>query len=163
METKTSENNTCKPSVVHFILSNSYFVFFVLFVVGVMFHIYMPIPLFVKPLPPVLGVMFLFFGSYLILWAQNTSHKTKKQMLEKNVKRDFARGPYKYSRNPTHIGLTVVVLGFALLSNSMLVVVSLFFSSLITKFVFLRKEEKHLEKNYGQDYLDYKNKVRTWL
>jgi protein-S-isoprenylcysteine O-methyltransferase Ste14 len=105
----------------------------------------------------------ILLGSMLIYWAQSTSSSTKNEMEKEGVVRDFARGPYKYSRNPTHIGLAIMTLGLGLLINSLFSVVLTVIASLITKFIFVKEEELLLEKKYGQTYCDYKKKVNTWV
>ncbi len=99
----------------------------------------------------------------LILWAQTTSSKSKKKMLEQNVTREFARGPYKWTRKPTHIGIFVMILGFVIVTNSLYILLTLIVALFITKFFFISKEEKYLEQIYGDTYREYKKKVRTWI
>jgi protein-S-isoprenylcysteine O-methyltransferase Ste14 len=148
--------------MVHFILSHSYIVFLIAVVLGAVLHIAFPVELFTGRVYPYLGFAMIIAGSGLIYWAQATSSASQKDM-EKTGKRNFERGPYKYSRNPTHIGLTVMTLGLAFLLNSFFVAIFLIIASIITKFIFLRQEEDLLAKRYGQEYLDYKKKVSTWV
>lgn len=162
-ETKKEETNILKGSaMVHFILSHSYSVFLFAVVLGVIFDTFIPINIYQSQTYQYIGFVMIVLGSLLIYWAQSTSSKTKKEM-EEGASRDFARGPYKYSRNPTHIGLAVMTLGLGFLINSLFSVIFIIIAFLVTKSVFIKKEEGILEEKYGQTYCDYKKKVRTWL
>ncbi len=163
MDQKSITNeNTFKDGMVHYILSHSYIVFFMAVIVGVILDIIFPIDIFRGQLYQYVGLVMILLGTCLIYWAQSTASHTKKEMEEKG-ERDFARGPYKYSRNPTHIGLTIMILGLGFLLNSLFSVVLIIIASLLTKAIFLKEEESLLEEKYGQIYRDYKKKVRSWL
>ena len=72
-------------------------------------------------------------------------------------------GPYRLTRNPLYIVLTLVQITIAVWLNNAwilaLVIVSVF---VITQYA-IKREERYLEKIFGQDYLDYKQRVRRWL
>jgi protein-S-isoprenylcysteine O-methyltransferase Ste14 len=79
------------------------------------------------------------------------------------TERDFERGPYKYSRSPTHNGLTLMTLGLSLVINSFFTFLFMIAAALITRMIFLKEEEALLEKKYGEAYCEYKKKVHTWI
>jgi len=72
-------------------------------------------------------------------------------------------GPYRFSRNPSYVSLTLLYLGVGLILNNgwiwLLVVPVL----LIMDVWVVRKEERHLETKFGGDYVRYKAAVRRWL
>jgi protein-S-isoprenylcysteine O-methyltransferase Ste14 len=153
-----------RDGVVHLVLSHSYTVFLLAVILGVIFDIFIPTSYFGNYIFQYVGLVLVILGSLLIYWAQKTTNCTKKEEIEKGVLiRDFARGPYKYSRNPTHIGLTIMALGLGLIINSVFSVAFVVVAFLITKIFFVKKEEELLEKRYGDDYCNYKKKVCTWL
>lgn len=157
------EHGKVRPGKVHFVLSHSYVLFLVAVISGFILDIFVNIPILNNMLSKYIGIFFILLGSILIYWAQNTSAGLQKELKPKAEASDFAHGPYKYSRNPTHIGLTIMILGLALILNSFWSVVFLIVVSIISKFFYLSKEEELLEKRYGQIYLDYKKKVKTWV
>ncbi len=72
-------------------------------------------------------------------------------------------GPFRFSRHPMYLGMVIALLGVAIILGSLitfLVPIAFFVSMQI---VFIRHEEKALEQTFGQEYLDYKNRVRSWL
>jgi protein-S-isoprenylcysteine O-methyltransferase Ste14 len=72
-------------------------------------------------------------------------------------------GPFKYTRNPMYLTLTVVYLGSMLLFRlpwALVLLVPLF---LALHFGIVLPEEKYLESKFGEDYVTYKRRVRRWL
>lgn len=71
-------------------------------------------------------------------------------------------GPYKFSRNPMLSGTYLYYIGVLIaLWNLWALVVFVVVASLMTLQV--RSEEKRLEADFGQEYLDYKTKVRRFF
>lgn len=153
-----------RSGMVHFILSHSYMVFLVAVMLGAIFHTFSSVNIFSAPIYPYIGFVLLVAGSLLIYWAQSTSNCTKKEIQEgQKSERDFERGPYKFSRSPTHNGLTIMTLGLALILNSFFTFLFILIAAIITKLIFLKEEEILLEKKYGQTYCEYKKRVKTWI
>ena len=72
-------------------------------------------------------------------------------------------GLYKITRNPMYVGLLVILFGYAVWLGSLTPFLILpAFYWLITQMQ-IKPEERILEKKFGQEYLDYKNKVKRWL
>jgi protein-S-isoprenylcysteine O-methyltransferase Ste14 len=142
---------------VHSILARSYFLFFLLFLVGVfldlLFNLKIPDAVFTLPT----GFILILFASLLILWSQKTSRNLSKENLSKE---NFRKGPYRFTRTPTHLGLFFLILGFGIIINATFIVLSTFISFILTKLIFLKEEEKFLEQKYGAPYLEYKKVVR---
>jgi protein-S-isoprenylcysteine O-methyltransferase Ste14 len=152
-----------RSGMVHVILSQSYTVFLIAVFFGLILDLAWHITIFNDPFYSYAGFAMIVLGSVLAYWAQSTTRCTKKEMEDGLQERDFERGPYKYSRNPTHLGLTLMTLGLGFILHSFFSVVAIIFASLITKFIFLRKEERLLERKYGATYCEYKRKVKTWV
>jgi len=146
----------------HLVLSKSYLMYFFAVILGLIFYLIFNIS-FQGEIYLYTGFILMTLGTSLIYWAQHTSRCTKKEMLKGNQERDFERGPYKYSRSPTHFGLFLLTFGFGLLIGSLFIVIFTFIALMITKLFFLKKEEHLLEERYGKAYCDYKEKVSNWL
>jgi protein-S-isoprenylcysteine O-methyltransferase Ste14 len=71
--------------------------------------------------------------------------------------------PFSISRNPMYVGLTLMLLGLALLlgSVSSLIPVSLF--PPVMNRVFIRPEERQLAATFGADWERYRVTVRRWI
>ena len=72
-------------------------------------------------------------------------------------------GPYKYSRNPVYIFLCGVPIGLGIIFNTYWALFAFIPALIIVYYTAVKKEEKYLETKFGQDYLDYKTKIRRWL
>lgn len=72
-------------------------------------------------------------------------------------------GPYRWSRNPLYVALLLAYAGTAIAVDSawMLALVPPFF--LVLRYGVVAREERYLERKFGQAYVDYKAKVRRWL
>ncbi len=151
-----------KSFLVHTVLGHSYLVYFVTLVFGLLIDTYWMVRFNAPFLMPV-GFMLLFIGPALILWAQYTSHKLAVKQITVDPTThffDFARGPYTFTRSPTHLGLFLMIIGLGFLFNSVSIVTTTLIAFLITKYIFLAKEEKLLEEKYGEEYQKYKDKVK---
>ena len=74
----------------------------------------------------------------------------------------MTEGPYSFSRNPMLSGTYIYYMGVMIaLWNWWALVVFIVVAALMTLQV--RSEEKRLEADFGQEYLDYKNKVRRFF
>lgn len=72
-------------------------------------------------------------------------------------------GPYRYSRNPTYVSLSMLYVGLGFVFNNawiLLLVIPVLF---IMDRKVIAREEKHLEETFGKDYAQYKLAVRRWL
>ena len=75
----------------------------------------------------------------------------------------IASGPYRFTRNPMYLGMTMIQLGFGLWwpSTAVLILVPVAMI-LIDRFV-IAKEEGYLRETFGAAYDDYCRKVRRWI
>ena len=72
-------------------------------------------------------------------------------------------GPFRFSRNPDYIGQLLVYVGASAGSNSWWpILIAPFALGLIQRGV-LRREERYLEKKFGQEYRDYAANVHRWI
>ena len=72
-------------------------------------------------------------------------------------------GPFRYSRNPGYFGAAMVYAGIASLTNVLWVFLLLPVVLLMMQRTAIEREESYLEGNFGEEYLDYKARVRRWI
>lgn len=150
-----------RKGAVHFVLVHSYLIFLFAVILGVLFDTFLKSKIFSHNIYQGIGLLMIMISSILIYWAQSTSASFKG--IEKQEDSVFERGPYKYLRSPTHFGLFIMTLGFGLIINSLCSVIFTIITYIITKLIFLKKEEKLLENRYGEAYTKYKKKVKNWI
>lgn len=72
-------------------------------------------------------------------------------------------GLYRYSRNPMYLGMLLVLSGWAVwLGHVIAFAGPVLFAIVLTRIQIL-PEETALEARFGQEYLDYKARVRRWI
>lgn len=143
--------------LVHHTLAHSYTVYFFVLLFGVALDMLFPIKIF-NTTHMNIGLGLLVLSSALIVWAQRSSNHLAK--VEEVQKHHFHRGPYKYTRTPTHWGLFFLVLGFSLIINAFFITLLTVVSFFITKFIFVKRQEDILESRYGEPYKEYKKSVK---
>jgi len=151
------KNKNPHKNKVHKVLAHSYFFYFISFLLGLLLDFVFSIKIFNGNIMISIGVAFLIFGAFLIFWAQMSSHKLEKENMSKET---FCRGPYRYTRNPTHLGLFLLMLGFGLIANAFFVVIFSILYFMINKLTFIKKEEEILTQKYGVPYVEYKESVK---
>ena len=72
-------------------------------------------------------------------------------------------GIYRYSRNPVYLISCACPIGLGFIFMTYWAMFSFIPALIVVYFTAVKKEEKYLEKKFGQEYLDYKKKVRRWL
>ena len=72
-------------------------------------------------------------------------------------------GPFRYTRNPLYIVLSLTQLAIALWLNNPWILLLLPLSVIVITRYAIAREERYLEKLFGQDYLEYKARVRRWM
>ncbi len=73
------------------------------------------------------------------------------------------QAPYTWTRNPMYLGVATALFGLAIFFTSiaMLLAPAVFYA-VIDRMVIPREEET-LERLFGNDYVDYKSRVRRWI
>lgn len=72
-------------------------------------------------------------------------------------------GPYRFSRNPGYLGMALVYVGIALLAGALWVLAPLPLVLLVVDRGVIAREERYLERKFGQEYLAYRSGVRRWV
>ncbi len=72
-------------------------------------------------------------------------------------------GVFRLSRNPMYLGMSLILLGIALLFGSAtpLLVVPVF--ALLVDRVFIVPEQRMLEATFGEQFQEYRRRVRRWV
>jgi protein-S-isoprenylcysteine O-methyltransferase Ste14 len=79
-----------------------------------------------------------------------------------HIERLVTSGIYSRTRNPVYLAFGLIIAGIAILSFSYLSFVWVFISFLLIFWV-ARREEKDLEKTFGDSYLKYKSEVPAFF
>ena len=72
-------------------------------------------------------------------------------------------GIYNHTRNPLYLGLSLFYLGVSVLAQSGWMLIVFVPVALIVQFAVIGAEERYLERRFGIEYLEYKQRVRRWV
>jgi len=72
-------------------------------------------------------------------------------------------GPYRFTRNPMYVGLSVAYLGEAGILHQILPVILLPLTLVYVNRIVIPVEEERLRAAFGADYARYAGRVRRWL
>src|ERR687890_766467 len=82
---------------------------------------------------------------------------------DRPVRRLTTAGPFGYSRNPAYLSLAMIYAGIAALRNSLWVILPLPLAVYVIQREVIGREERYLERTFGEEYLAYKARVRRWV
>ena len=82
---------------------------------------------------------------------------------DRPVPRLTTEGPFRYSRNPAYLGLAMIYAGIAALRNSLWAIVLLPLVLIVIQREVVGREERYLERTFGEEYRAYKARVRRWV
>jgi len=110
-----------------------------------------------------LGFSLLGGGAVLNGWFLRTIRKTHVPIrTDKPVPRLTTEGPFRYSRNPSYLALAMIYAGIALLRNSLWAILFLPVVVAVIQREVIGREERYLERAFGEEYLAYKEQVQRW-
>ncbi|HEU4625662.1 MAG TPA: isoprenylcysteine carboxylmethyltransferase family protein [Steroidobacteraceae bacterium] len=72
-------------------------------------------------------------------------------------------GSYRITRNPMYVGMVMILAGIALLLGTVGPWLPIPIFVWVIRSRFILGEERFLEELFGQQYLEYKSRVRRWL
>jgi protein-S-isoprenylcysteine O-methyltransferase Ste14 len=72
-------------------------------------------------------------------------------------------GPYRISRNPGYLGMALAYAGIALVSGALWPFASLAVVLVLVDRGVIAREERYMERRFGDEYLQYKKRARRWL
>lgn len=140
--------------------------FLIVLAVGFLLHKLYPLAIMADPgtLSKVLAnALFVVSGVVMVTTTRLMLRKKTDPRPDRPTSTIVSEGFFRYSRNPLYLSLMLIYSGIAVYANSLWLVFLLpvlFFA--LERGVVLR-EEKCLEGKFGDEYLEYKNKVRRWI
>jgi len=111
-----------------------------------------------------LGILIIIFGIILNLWTDSLFKKRQTTVKPHEMPNFFiSSGPFRISRHPMYLGMTLILLGVAVFLGSLISFVFPIIFVMIMEKLFIPMEEKNLEKEFGDKYIAYKKRVRKWI
>ncbi|HEX3624584.1 MAG TPA: isoprenylcysteine carboxylmethyltransferase family protein [Verrucomicrobiae bacterium] len=105
-----------------------------------------------------------FMGTALGLWGVHTFHRAGTYVRpNRPVTALVTNGPFRYSRNPLYVAMTVIYLGMTLSTGSWWPLAALLPALAMVHWRIILREEQFLENRFGESYRSYKTRVRRWV
>jgi protein-S-isoprenylcysteine O-methyltransferase Ste14 len=113
----------------------------------------------------IIGYILLIPGAILWIWTAVLFFMARGTPVPINPPQELVTtGIYSFSRNPMMTGIYLVFFGVGLISGSLALTFIFTPLFIILMTIYVKKvEEKELEIQFGQQYLDYKKKVGMYL
>lgn len=141
---------------IHFTLAHSYLAYYFFSILGLFADTFISFTITV-PGAYRMALIFFIVGTLLMVWAQITSNIFRpKEGTPTNPY--FLHGPYRFVRNPTHLGIVLLVTGYTFISGSLVFFGVTALGYLISN-VFFKKYEAILDRTYGAEYKQYQTSV----
>ena len=74
-----------------------------------------------------------------------------------------SHGLYRFTRNPMYIGFALWTLALAILVDSAWTFLAVPIGLVLIDRIVITREERYLERKFGEEYLNYKCRVRRWI
>jgi len=110
------------------------------------------------------GVLILACGVSLVVSARILFKRTGQSPIPwKPTPELILRGPYRFTRNPMYVGVTLFVIGLGIAVNN--IWISLFAAPalLIVHFIAVLPEERYLAGKFGESYRNFLGRVRRYV
>jgi protein-S-isoprenylcysteine O-methyltransferase Ste14 len=134
------------------------------FVLVLVFRWFWPMPIFGSAVALWPGLALVVLGVGIAAWGRRTM-----QAAGTNVNPALpttaivASGPFRFSRNPLYLALTLLYFGLILAFNTWWGIVVLIPLLIIMHRGVVLREERYLDQKFGETYRQYRSKVRRYL
>lgn len=133
-------------------------------IAGLVIHFLFPIHFLPRPVSTWLGIAAILVAFSIAFSAIRTMRQAKTAVNPAlPTTAIVSSGIFAFSRNPIYVSFTLLYLGIALLFDSLLLVLLLVPLLVIVQTGIIKREESYLERKFGDEYLNYKQRVRRWL
>jgi protein-S-isoprenylcysteine O-methyltransferase Ste14 len=111
----------------------------------------------------VVGALCLVLGLGLLGWWVSSFRRADTPMPPWEPSRALVTdGPYRLSRNPAYLSDALIYVGVALLADAPWVLLPLPLVLAVMDLGVIRREERYLERRFGEEYVAFKRRRRRW-
>jgi protein-S-isoprenylcysteine O-methyltransferase Ste14 len=133
-------------------------------VLGLLLNRKLSVPLLPRGVARALGWPLLAGGVSLMSWFVFTMRRADTPIDPREPVSNLATdGPFRYTRNPAYLSMAMIYAGISSLANALWAILLLPATLLVIQRGVIEREERYLERKFGEEYLDYKGRVRRWI
>ena len=134
--------------------------FFICLIISALLFYTVPLTQIIRYPFNLIGFLFFIVGAGLNIWTDQLLKKEQTTVKPFETPTVLIQtGPFKFSRNPMYLGMALLLLGFELILGSVTSFVGVILFVAAMEMVFIPKEEKILQEQFGEGYMAYKKKV----
>ena len=120
--------------------------------------------LFAPALRVTAGVLILACGVSLVVSARILFKRTGQSPIPwKSTPELIFHGPYRFTRNPMYVGVTLFLLGLGLTVNNLWISLFAAPALLAVHFIAVLPEERYLSEKFGESYRSFLAQVRRYV
>lgn len=124
----------------------------------------LPLPGLPEAISWTLGAILFAAGAALGIWFLRSFRRARTPVdLRRPTTTIVTTGPYRFSRNPGYLSLTMMYAGVAVLADALWPLFALPIVLVVIQRGVIEREERYLERTFGDEYLAYKARVRRWI
>ncbi len=132
------------------------------FLIALLLHRLAPMPIFGRSFWPALALVVL--GVALAIWGRNALVSAGTNVNPYRPSTAIVdSGPYRFTRNPLYVSLTLMFLGLTLAFDTWWGFILLVPVLLVMHLGVILREERYLEQKFGDSYRRYRERVRRYL
>jgi protein-S-isoprenylcysteine O-methyltransferase Ste14 len=123
-----------------------------------------PLPVHGAPGIRLIGLALIVGGAVLAIAGRRElqRHDTNVDPREPAL-RVVTSGPYRYTRNPLYLSITIILAGIGLAVNGLWILLALIPTLIVMSRGVIDREERYMERKFGDEYARYRRAVRRWI
>ncbi len=138
--------------------------FAILIALPILFHYLFPVMIVIPAPYTYLGIVVMFLGVAFATWAAALFQKAGTSFqLGGGTPVLVKSGPFRMSRNPMYLGMLIWLVGLAVLLGSLAPFLFPLLLFVLANLIIIPLEEKRMEQLFGEQFIEYKRRVRRWL
>ena len=131
---------------------------------GLLLQLIWGLPIFDPHPPKWIGGTVALLSAALAKWGERTMRRAGTNIKPSQPTTAIVQdGPFRFSRNPLYLSLTLFYIGAALIFNALIALLLLPPLLVVVHFGIIRREERYLEAKFGDGYRQYRARVRRWI
>lgn len=155
-----TEQNVDAPDVLTF----PPVIFLIFYVIGYVTDLAFPTDFGALGYSYAIGGLLIAAGGALAAWAITHFVRARTHLdVRKPATSLVVSGPYRLTRNPMYIAMTLLYEGFAVAFSLPITVALLIPCLVLLHHGVIRREEDYLERKFGDEYRSYKARVGRWF
>lgn len=112
----------------------------------------------------VIGLLVIAVSVVIAVWARRQFVKGGTSLrVEVPSEAILTTGPFRFSRNPLYVSLALLQIGIGIAADMAWIIVLVIPVLAVIRYGVIAREERYLERKFGEEYLRYKNSVRRWV